>query len=250
LVAAAFLLTNAAEAAFNVSDPIPGSLRLVAIDAEPSGNTATSVVDVDTSHAAAVGSSFNVDIVVDEFAAENKLTGWDMDFHYNPSVLRVTGFDRDLLIAAAPGSFLLDGSDVPPDTDGDFFTGVVDLTPSAAEMGEGVLVRFTLECLAPGTSSLFLDYLLADTPDPWIYYDADPGPDPDFQPIPIITNQAATVTCGAAATPNPAVGGGVALAVSSTSSDSAPSIWYIAPLLAIAAAATYAIRSHLTRRRS
>jgi len=278
LALAVFLVAaKQAYAAFNVADPIPGQIRLFAVDAEPSGNTATSVVDVDTAHQAAVGTTFNVDLVVDEIAAQNAILGWDMNFHYNPSILSVTGFNGQLMLAADPGSSLYDASDVPPDSDGDFFTGIVDLSEGNEEIGEGVLARLTLECLAPGTSTLFVDYVLIGSPDPSIYYDADPSSNVDIQPIPIITNQGATAQCtsspsvtptntpgptstagpsgstgpsstaaGSSSTPLPSasgqpVGGSVTLAYGA-SANSSPPAWYIAPPVALAAAlAAYVI---------
>jgi len=132
----------------------------VGIDADPSGNTATSLGVIDDCLSVASGSTFDVDIFVTDV---NDLGGWQATFTYNPSVVVLVDAKLDLFLATDPDSNITDLSDFPPDSDGQFLFAVGDLREKGGEDGSGVLARVTLEAVGSGAASLDLrEIVLAD----------------------------------------------------------------------------------------
>jgi hypothetical protein len=164
------LLLVALLVAFALQDHSPGSanqdastIDLVALDADPEGNTATSVGVIETCAATDVGSEVTIDLVVDAIPADRPMVAFEMQILYDPELVRAVAMDNELLLAAE-GDFqpfeavpLL--SDPLPDSDGALRISIVDLasnqTPgSNSETGGGVLSRITFEGLAEGISNL------------------------------------------------------------------------------------------------
>lgn len=150
-----------------VSAEPQSSIQLVAMDADPVGNTATSLGHVDPCGRVEPGSEVTVDLVVDSVPEDRPFLGFQIEVVYEPAVLEVTGVGYDYLLAAN-GSFQpFDGlSDPLPDTDGSFKMIIADLAsvPPADNMetGKGVLSRLTFSAKATGTSTVAPGY---DPPD-------------------------------------------------------------------------------------
>ncbi|MDP2949738.1 MAG: cohesin domain-containing protein [Chloroflexota bacterium] len=153
LVSSPAAQTRQAGAAFQVS-------TAVGIDANPSGNSATSLGDIDDCVSVASGTTLEVDIFV---ADVSDLAGWQATLNYDPSVLVLTDAKVDLFLAADPGSRITDLSEPLPDEDGLYSFAVVDLIQPQGESGSGVLARAFLEAKEAGASTLTLDGIILGT---------------------------------------------------------------------------------------
>lgn len=117
----------------------------VGVDADPTGNSATSLGTIDDCKEVAEGQSFDIDIYIQDVS---DLGGFAFRLTYEPSILTVTARD--------PGFFLGPGGmevgDLLPDRDGNWYYGYAGSTDS----GSGVLMRVTLEAVGTGISPLLL----------------------------------------------------------------------------------------------
>jgi hypothetical protein len=181
------------------------------IDADPTGNEANSLGEIDLCVSVATGESFDVDIFVADVA---DLKGWQVTFRYEASVLRVAESDVNLFLTGEPGR-LLDLSDVAPDQDGSYNFAVADMTPGEGRSGSGVLARVTLEAVGTGGSFLTLDGIILGNPaampmgdvdgDGW--FDGDVGhaqvwvDEPCPSPLPTPTPRPTPTTVGPTETP-------------------------------------------------
>lgn len=145
-----------------VLGPLPGprqpvsqasqAATAVGIDADPAGNTATSLGEIDACVSVGVDQTFDVDVFV---ADVSDLAGWEGQFTYDPSVLAVAGVNPELFLAAVEGSQVIDLSTEPEP--GIYKFAVGDLSTSVGESGSGVLVRVSLRAVAEGASPLALE---------------------------------------------------------------------------------------------
>jgi hypothetical protein len=122
----------------------------VGVDVDASGNTATSLGNIETSRTVACGDAFDIDIYVTDVP---DLQVWNVAFQYDPGILGVYARDVRMFLAASPGS------DVNDYSDGDSgFNGNYDLlardaaNPPAPESGSGVLARLSVRALSPGVT--------------------------------------------------------------------------------------------------
>jgi hypothetical protein len=74
---------------------------------------------------------------------------------YPSTDLTVVGASVDHMLSAHDGSAVLDISDVVPHSDGEFYSGAVDLTLETAESGPGVLASISIESLADAATGIF-----------------------------------------------------------------------------------------------
>lgn len=151
IVAAALILLGAALAA-------PAALHAqqtaIGIDADPTGNTATSLGPIDSCVEVPRDGAFQVDLFVRDVS---DLLAWSAYLEFDPEIVQVVDHDVELFQAANSGSNLFDVSDKTPDTDGVYSVGAVDTAdPQAPDSGAGVLARVTLEAVGSGVSSLRL----------------------------------------------------------------------------------------------
>jgi hypothetical protein len=127
----------------------------IGIDADPKGNTDTSLGNINACVSVAPGKTFDVDIFVADIV---DVVEWQATFIYDPSVLRVTEANPELWLASGEGGRVVNFSDLTPDQDGSYSFVIVNLTPSGeGYTGSGVLARVTLEAVAKGTSFLTLE---------------------------------------------------------------------------------------------
>ncbi|MEK7247603.1 MAG: cohesin domain-containing protein [Chloroflexota bacterium] len=126
-----------------VTDPV------VSVDAIPdASNTATTVGAIDPCQSTPVGSSFNIDFVIQNVTS---ISGFQADLLYNPVIVHVTGVAYNFLLAST-GVAVVDAGNSIPDSDGTFVMTAVQypLTPAA---GSGVLARVTLQAVSAGAST-------------------------------------------------------------------------------------------------
>jgi hypothetical protein len=128
------------------------------IDADVSGNSATSLGNIDPCLSVTSGQTFDLDFFV---ADVSDLTGWQAMLQYDWSVLTVLEIDSNLFLAANAGSNLFELTpDTLPDRDGLFGVVVVDMGQAPGEDGSGVVVRLTLQAVGSGATSLTLSEVL------------------------------------------------------------------------------------------
>lgn len=133
------------------------SAEAVRIDADPSGNTATTVANVEICREVSTGDKFDVDVTIE---GVTDLILFDTALFYDKNMLAVVDRDVDFFLASAPGSQVRDQSDASPDADGYFGFRGLDISwkdPATAEGGSGALGRVTLEAVGPGISTLSVD---------------------------------------------------------------------------------------------
>jgi hypothetical protein len=216
------------------------SFSIVGIDVETSDNTPRSLFDFDDCAAVSAGDTISIDVGVPEpgIADDRGLAGYQFRLFYDPLVLRVVADDSEQLMDQAPSSNLVPLADPKPDSDGVYFTAVVDFGPSGiepdgtSEVGPGVIARVTLEAQAAGMSGLVLqDVILKDDSGEDIEIDSVqsasiyvgepcPGSSPNSSPS---ATPAASATPTTTSAPSPSVttgsgDGGSAPGVSSPSS--------------------------------
>lgn len=126
----------------------------IGVDADPTGNTATSLGPIDSCVSVGTGDTFQVDVFV---ADVTDLLAWETYFVYDISVLNVDSRDVMMFQAANPGSQVFDVSEALPDLDGRYGLAAVDIAaPPAPDSGSGVLARLTLRAVGAGVSPLSL----------------------------------------------------------------------------------------------
>jgi len=134
--------------------PISAADTVVGIDADPAGNSATTLGPADSCVAVASGDTFEIDIYIKDV---QDLLAWSVYLETDGAIVRVVDRDVDQFLASASGSDVFDGSLQTPDDDGLYPLAAVDTAdPPAPEGGSGVLARVTLEALGPGVSPLRL----------------------------------------------------------------------------------------------
>ena len=155
LVLAAFVAAAAGALAGSGS-----TIQLIAMDADPTGNTATTLGHLDPCVRTEPGSDVTVDLVVDAVPDDRPFIGYQIDIDYDPSLLEVIAVDNGFLLGASGDFEPFEGLSEPlPDSDGSFTIIIADLasgaTPGAnMETGPGVLSRVTLRAKAAGVSAL------------------------------------------------------------------------------------------------
>ena len=92
------------------AEPDAGT-TVVGVDADPSGNTATSLGTIERCVDVSVGQAFDIDVFVDAIPEDRDLAGFNYLLNYDPSKLQVNGCNHDMLLASQPGSYVVDLSD-------------------------------------------------------------------------------------------------------------------------------------------
>ena len=147
------------------AQPAP-DIDTVAIDLDPTGNTATSIgaggagiddgdiqSNVDN---VATGTTITFDIVVDSVPSPG-IFGVGLEVNYDPAIVRVTAANLTTGLLQYTGSVPIPIaiSDITPDTDGSFRVDTVDLGQTI-ETGPGKVLDVTVECIAAGTTPITL----------------------------------------------------------------------------------------------
>ncbi len=153
-----FLVLAAAAAALAALLGVFGSLAAgnaadnIAVDADPAGNTATSLGTRDECRQVSPGDSVTVDITVTNVpGGTGAMIAYVFSLAYNPAVVTVTAKDNSGLLSTNPDYSEFEVTDPVPDTDGNFNANVADLNGTGIS-GSGFLMRLTLG-IAPGAPS-------------------------------------------------------------------------------------------------
>lgn len=122
----------------------------IGIDADTTGNTATTLDTIDDCVAISQGESHQVDIFIRDVT---DLLAWEAVLTFDAEVLQVVNEDVNLFMAANEGS---DVYDLYRElSEGRRYLGAFDAAdPPAPNSGSGVLVRVTVEGVGPGVSEL------------------------------------------------------------------------------------------------
>jgi hypothetical protein len=129
----------------------------IGVDADPTGNTATSLGAIQASRTVACGETFEIDLFIQDVTA---LWTWSVLLEYDPSVLRITGQDVQMFQAANAGSDVRDRSVGDRGLAGGWGGGDYDVAaadvaePPAPDSGSGVLARLTVAAVGAGISPL------------------------------------------------------------------------------------------------
>jgi hypothetical protein len=122
----------------------------IGVDADPTGNTATSLGPIDSCVSVSTGDTFDVDILVTDVV---DLLAWEVYFVYDGSIISIVDHDVYMFQAADGESNIFDFSEVLPDLDARYGVSAADLAdPPAPDSGSGVLARLTLKAEGPGIS--------------------------------------------------------------------------------------------------
>jgi hypothetical protein len=122
----------------------------IGIDADPAGNTSSSLGAIDTCISVSTGDAFQVDLFVTDVV---DLLAWEAYFVYDVTIVDIV--DRDVMMfqAANPGSNVFDVSEGLPDIDGWYGVAAIDIAdPPAPDSGSGVLARLSLKAVRAGIS--------------------------------------------------------------------------------------------------
>lgn len=122
----------------------------IGVDADPAGNTATSLGPIDPCVSVSTGDTFDVDILIADVV---DLLAWEVYFVYDGSIISIVDHDVHMFQAADGESNVFDLSEVLPDLDARYGVAAADLAdPPAPDSGTGVLARLTLKAVGPGIS--------------------------------------------------------------------------------------------------
>jgi hypothetical protein len=122
----------------------------IGVDADPTGNTATSLGPIDSCVSLSTGDTIKVDLFVTDVT---DLLAWETYFVYDMSVINIVSTDVMMFQAANSGSNVFDVSEGLPDIDGQYGVAAVDIAePPAPDSGSGVLARLTLKAVGAGVS--------------------------------------------------------------------------------------------------
>jgi hypothetical protein len=134
---------------------IVGGAMSMAVDADPTGNTATSLGARDPCVETTAGSDVDVDVTILSIPAGNPMIGFGYSMTYDPAVLSVTASDTSSkLLGSAPSSAAAYFGEELPDTDGGYDGAGLDISAntSSQESGSGVLERLTIT-VDPGAAT-------------------------------------------------------------------------------------------------
>jgi hypothetical protein len=130
----------------------------IGIDANPAGNTATSLGTINGCRDTTAGQAVDIDIYIQDVTS---MISWGFPLRYTGSVANVTGVTLTGLfqdVVGAPNSAIFNTSDATlPDSDGIYTVGAIDTGNLSGDSGTGVLARVTLQAVANGVSSLRID---------------------------------------------------------------------------------------------
>ncbi len=129
----------------------------LAIDADPSGNEATSLGPTDTCRTTSSGQTFDMDLIVRDV---DQLLAWEIYIDFDDRRLEVVDRKVDLFQAANAGSNVFDVSDRLPDTQSPYRAAAADTSdPPTPDSGSGVLVRLTFKAKASGVAAIAISDL-------------------------------------------------------------------------------------------
>jgi hypothetical protein len=122
----------------------------IGVDADPAGNTATSLGSIDSCVRVSKGDTFNIDLFITDV---DELLGWEVYLSFDGDVVNVIDRDVKLFQAANANSDVFDASESLPSSGGLYRMGAADIgQPLSPDSGSGVLARLTLKAVGAGLS--------------------------------------------------------------------------------------------------
>ncbi len=126
----------------------------IGVDADPDGNTATTLGAIDQCVSVAKDDTFSVDVFVTDVT---DLLAWEAYFSFDGSIVNVTDRDVELFQAANANSDIFDASESLPSSGGLYRLSAIDFgQPPSPDSGSGVLARLTLKAVGAGISPAIL----------------------------------------------------------------------------------------------
>jgi hypothetical protein len=123
---------------------------IIGVDADPRGNSPTSLGTIESCVSVATGDTFEVDVFIMDVT---DLLAWEAYFVYDNTIVSVVDHDLQMFQAANDGSNVFDVSENLPDLDGQYRLSGADIgDPPAPDSGSGVLASITLKAVGPGIS--------------------------------------------------------------------------------------------------
>lgn len=173
----------------------PGSMTAMSVDMALFGNSPTSVLSIQPcaqlnangrQDAEETGvDTLTFDVTAQGIPAEASMIVFAFTLIYDSQWFTVQSEDQDFMLAALPSSDLFSGSDLQPDSDGQFFASATDIGDiGSRESGSGVLSRITISAMPEtptGQYNLALTDNLHGTP-------GDVGKSETHTYIPLATN--------------------------------------------------------------
>lgn len=155
---------TAATAAAAPAGQSSSSIKVIAVDADPRGNTPRSVGPIDDCVSTTLDRPVDIDIVLPSpgIPADRGLAAFQFSLFYDPSKVWVTADDGRMLLTQAPGGSLIFINEPKPDRDGVYHSWAVDFgrhgiePDGSSEKGPGVLARITLSPQSSGSTPLVL----------------------------------------------------------------------------------------------
>lgn len=141
--------------------------KLLALDADPTGNTATLLGELQSCRRVQTNAEAVVDLVVDAIPEDRPIVSFQVVINYDKDLLEVSEVDYEQLLASngnfQPFEAAPQLSDPLPDRDGQLSITVLDLasneTPGAnVESGPGIISRVTFKVKAAGLAALSIGY--------------------------------------------------------------------------------------------
>jgi hypothetical protein len=126
---------------------------VIGIDADPTGNTATSLGTIDDCRSTVTGQTVQVDLYITDVVELLSFSSW---LFYDGDVVHITAIDVNQFLAAGDGSQVWNASHTTfPDSDGLYLAGAADIGTDQ-DSGSGVLARITLQGAGTGISPIWL----------------------------------------------------------------------------------------------
>ena len=152
----------------SAAGPPADDIAVIAIDANPGGNSARSVGAIEQCVSASVGQPVDIDVVVPDpgIPAQRGMAAYQFSLLYDPTVVWIQADNGGMLLAQAAGSNVIPITDPKPDRNGVYQSWGIDFGPAgieplgSSETGPGVIARITLLPRSEGVSALTLSYVL------------------------------------------------------------------------------------------
>jgi len=127
----------------------------MSIDTNITGNGGTAIGANDTCVSANPGASVTVDVTALNIPADKAMTAFGLTVNYDPGAFTVSDSNAAFMLAATPGSSVVNVSDPAPDSDGEFLVAAIDTDITKVESGSGVLIRITIDVNAGASSGAY-----------------------------------------------------------------------------------------------
>ena len=179
------------------NDPAPGQVFQVAVDTDTAGNPfgsggLLSSIQSTTPNIT-LGTTRDIDVIVDEVDPGDGMSGFSLNLKFDPAIVTIVFKNHNSFMLA--GGFEIAPPPIP-NTTGNLRMDVAWIGGNVS--GEGVLVRFTVLCMANGVSVLDLDDDIGADGIPDILDGVNFG-----APLNVLNAVDGEINCGTGATPSP-----------------------------------------------